>query len=639
MSASRIAGFRVLIVEDEAVVAEGIKERLQRHQCEVVGIVDAGEAAIENARTLRPELVLMDIRLRGRIDGVDAAVAIQQQLMIPVVFLTAHSDTVTLDRAMRTSPAGYLLKPFREAELLVAVEVAVKRDREARRLRERNLSFAQILASLDEATVTLDADDRVVFLNAAAQRLIGRIEGDLTLTPLTELLGLRGADGAPVTAQLLAAARGNVSPLELPEGLVLESSSGATPVRGSIAPILDFQTHRLGTVIALRDVSRRVELERHAVEAAQLTAVRLMAGGVAHELNNALSWLGIEQDLLAAALGAPGEEVRGHLDGIRGAFEKASKIARRLQGLGRCGHAHPEPVCLGALARTFAERVALLIDRDAAFQASADPDTTWVRADAAQLEQALVQLALNARDASPPGKGIVVAVGVRPMSDGIPPTQEVWIEVRDFGAGLPASIRDRVLAPFVTTKGSGALGLGLTLVQDLLEQNAGRLEVESTPEQGATFRMVFPAIPTPHRARRSDGPPSLATGKVLLVDDDHMILKVIAQLLEMMGFIVAQAADGRQALDLWSAEPEAYCLVVTDLMMPVMGGRELIMAIRQRDPEAPVIVMSGYDGGWVGERPLDATILRKPFRAKALQSAIQGTLAARGRRMARSAQG
>lgn len=635
MTESRIAGVRVLIVEDEAVVAEGIRERLGRHACEVVDVVDTGEEAVRSAEDLRPDLVLMDIRLRGRLDGVEAAAQIQRRLMIPVVFLTAHSDSATLDRAMQINPGGYLLKPFREAELLVAVEMAVKRHREAQRLHESNLSFGQILSSLDEATVTLDADHRVVNVNDAARRLLRLPQGPLPMVPLVDLITLRGPGEDCVLAGLLGAVTQLGRAFQLPQGLTLQPEyGGSVPVRGSLAPIVDFQGHNLGTVVALRDVSRQLELERRVLESERLVTVRLMAGDVAHELNNVLACLAVEQDLLLSALQPLDPSQRRSANAMQAAFDRATKITRRMQGLGRCGHARPEPICLHDVAKSFATRLLAMVEGDARFVPEAPAEHTWVMADPAHLEQALLQLAMNARDASPADEAIEVVVGApAPRHDRF--GGQAWIGIRDRGPGLSDDERKRVLSPFVTTKGEGAMGLGLTLVQDLIEQNNGALKVASTPDVGSLFRLHLPRIAPPpplevEETRRIEP----TSGRVLLVDDEPMVLRVVARLVAFFGFEVVTAVDGKEAFDIWSQTPDDFCLVLTDLIMPKMGGRELVEAIYEEAPKTPMIVMSGYDGGWEGGGPtVDVPILRKPFRAQELQDTINRLLESEGRPM------
>ena len=241
-------GSRVLIVEDEAVVALDVRHRLTRLGYVVAGIVDSGEDAVRKVEELDPDLALMDIMLAGPMDGVEAAAIIRERFGTPVVFLTAHSDRATLRRAGEVGPYGYLIKPFEEPELQSALEIALYKSRMERKLAQNERLTAATLQCLGEGLLTTDASGRVCFVNPAAELLLG-------LAATTIL-------GQPLEA-VYRATPGQTGGLAGRELTVLHCPGGRdVPVEQTTSPILDGRGQTIGRVVVFRDVSKRLEAER-----------------------------------------------------------------------------------------------------------------------------------------------------------------------------------------------------------------------------------------------------------------------------------------------------------------------------------------------------------------------------------------
>ncbi len=251
-----IVGLRVLIVEDEALIAESIGTGLERAGCNIVAAVDTGAAAIEAATELRPDLVLMDIHLKGEMDGIAAASIITERVRVPVVYLTAHSDRATLQRATASTAFGYVLKPFHRRALLVAIEVAINRFRLERRLEDNQLNFATIVGSLADAVMTTDVCGAVVFMNPVAEQLSGWSLGEAQGRSSRSIMRLVTRDGGAIEADPILVALKTQSALQLQNELSLEDRrSVRTAVEGTAAPVVDALGRLVGATLILRDVT------------------------------------------------------------------------------------------------------------------------------------------------------------------------------------------------------------------------------------------------------------------------------------------------------------------------------------------------------------------------------------------------
>lgn len=263
-----IHGLRILVVEDEALIAEEIAERLQQAGAMVVAICDNGVDAIQRALDLRPGIILMDIRLKGDMDGIHASEVINARVRIPVVYLTAHSDFQTLQRARAGCAYGYVLKPFHIKSLLVAIEVAIDRFDTDQQLEESHMTYATILGSIKDAVIASDSDGRVRFMNAVAERLTGCAIREAQGAALEELLQLVGADGRSRSMPPVALVLRTRKAITLGRDEYIRTREGnRVPVEGGVTPVIDDLGRLVGATVVLRDVTdaRRAEAEMKAL--------------------------------------------------------------------------------------------------------------------------------------------------------------------------------------------------------------------------------------------------------------------------------------------------------------------------------------------------------------------------------------
>ena len=373
------------------------------------------------------------------------------------------------------------------------------------------------------------------------------------------------------------------------------------------------------------------------MEAHRLEAVGQLAGGVAHEANNQMTVvLGCAGFALRhPALPAP---VRADVEQIRQAAERTARITAQLLAFGRRQHLQTEVVDLDAIVerlRAFLERA--LGDRSTL---AIEPGSQGrrIQVDVGQLEQSLLNLTLNARDAMPEGgtltirtAPVTVAPGATTPFSGedVRPGPYVSLTVSDTGQGMTPATLQRAFEPFFTTKGPGkGTGLGLSMVYGLVKQSGGYIGAESEPSQGTRVEIYLPRVEEPPAIAEGEIAPGGGSGHVLVVEDDPLVRAVLVRELVTQGYHVAEAPDGQAALERIAESREPFDVVVTDLAMPRMDGRELAARVAAVRPELPVLFMSGHPDESTRRALADAehVYLQKPFTAEELLARVAEVL-------------
>ncbi len=392
------------------------------------------------------------------------------------------------------------------------------------------------------------------------------------------------------------------------------------------------------------DVTDLKELESNLLQAQKMESVGRLAGGIAHDFNNILTAIRGNVDLLLETL-APGDERTEEVHEIRDAAERASTLTRQLLAFSRKQFLQPRDLDLNALVRDVEKMLRRVIGEDIALLTVPGDALGMVRADPGQLQQALLNLVVNARDAMPEGGLLTIdtrnvrLTGATAAAAGLPPGEYVCLVVRDTGHGMTAEVRARIFEPFFTTKPQGkGTGLGLATVYGIVQQSGGSITVESEPARGSIFRLYFPRVavvretqssPTGGLAVVSPTAGPAATATILLVEDDPAVRHLTTRVLERAGYTVRAAQDAYEALSLTDATCSGIDLVVSDVVMPGMGGRDLGQELRRRRANVRILFISGYldlDGSKLS---LDrrTRLLHKPFSPEALLDAVQSMLA------------
>jgi signal transduction histidine kinase len=391
-----------------------------------------------------------------------------------------------------------------------------------------------------------------------------------------------------------------------------------------------------------RDVTERRQLEDQLRQSQKMEAVGQLTGGIAHDFNNMLTGImaGLELARRRIDAGRTPEAFR-FMDGAVASAERAAALTHRLLAFSRRQTLDPQSVDVGELVlsmedllrRTLGERVTLTV--------ASSPDLWPARCDANQLESALLNLAINARDAMPDGGKLTIECVTRTLSrplasqpDPIQPGDYVVVTVSDTGVGMPESVKGKVFDPFFTTKPIGkGTGLGLSMVYGFVRQSGGHVAIFSQPGAGTAVKLYLPRLTGRPEARLTSkdgaGPQLQAMGEnVLVVEDDLQVKLMIGAVLADFGYRVFEAVDANAALEILKGE-QSFHLLITDVGLPGMNGRQLAELARQSRPELPVLFVTGYAANVsIRSEFLDAgmQMISKPFSVEALANAVRETL-------------
>lgn len=509
---------RVLVVEDEIVVSEDLQQRLSRLGYEVVGAADTAADAIQQATAARPDVALMDIMLHGRPEGIDAAEHLKRQLDIPVIYLTAHTDSATLQKAKLTDPSGYIVKPFEERQLQAAIELAPHRHAMERKVRLVAHWLKATLTSIGDAIIVTNINAEVLLLNPAAEALTGWKMSEAVGKPFHEVLRLVAAKTRePVEDPAICALRYGELIRLAPDTLLIRRDGQERHVNDSAAPIIDETGNTLGAVVVLTDATdiaaARKGLEDLTHQLNELTAEKqaseslsgefeVFAAGMSHDLRAPLMAIAGYSDLLTRShserIDATG---RRFLERIHANAEQMNKMVDDYLHFMRMAYQRQplqlDLVNMKSLAETvFAEFASLPGQKPARLVCDAMPHA---HADAAMVPQVLANLIGNALKYSSKHEQPVVEVGAMAAIAG---EDFHTYFVRDNGVGLDLTLAAKLFEPFQRFHGidefSGT-GVGLAIVKRILERHDGRIWAQSEPGAGATFLFTLPAGHRPPR--------------------------------------------------------------------------------------------------------------------------------------------
>ncbi|MBP3954857.1 response regulator [Gemmata sp. G18] len=634
----------VLVVEDERIIALCIETQLKELGYVVAGSVATGEDAVRKALELRPDVILMDINLGAGIDGVEAAGLIRKQLDVPIVFLTANSDGPTLQRAKLTDPFGYVLKPYEDNDLRTAIEIGLYRHQMEWRLRENEQWLAATLGSIGDGVIATDARGRVRFLNGLAEHLTGWSQTDALGKPVHEVFQIvEEKSRRPVPNPVLEAlAKG--TPAKLPLDTVLIDRGGAErSIDDSASPIRDVTGTVSGAVLVFRDVTERKQLEGHLRQAQKMEAIGRLAGGIAHDFNNIMTVItGFSELLLADGVLSepmrPAERMES-LRNIHDAGMRAAALTQQIMAFSRKQVLVPCVLNLNAIFRDIGVMIKRLIGADIEFVTDLAPDLGHVKADPTQIGQVILNLAANARDAMPKGGRLVVTTRNTELDEAtahrhldVEPGWYAMLSVRDTGFGMSDEVLAHVFDPFFTTKGVGeGTGLGLATVYGIIKQSRGHVEVSSSVGNGSTFRVYLPLVVEPATPPTTREQRLSAKGHetILLVEDEETVRLMTRMMLERSGYKVLEAPDGLEAVAVAEKHWPPIHLLITDLVMPHLSGREVAERLTALKRGLRVLFMSGYTEDTIVQQGVESAgidFLHKPFSLSALTGKVREIL-------------
>jgi len=519
------------------------------------------------------------------------------------------------------------------------LQVADLRQREARAaeaeeaLRKASEEKSLILSSVSEEVVYHDRDMVIAWANRAAGESAGLTPEQLVGRMCYEVWHGRNqvCDGCPVQEAMDAGAPAETE-TSTPDGRVWHVHG--YPVFGDGGKVI-------GAVEVVRGITERVRLGEELRQALKMEAVGQLAGGIAHDFNNLMTGILCHADLLKSEAQSP-EDVREAADLIEGAARRAAELTSQLLGFARRGKQRDVPVDLNATARTSVRLLGRSLDPRIRVRMPFRDEHAFVRGDTVQMEQVVLNLAMNARDAMPEGGKMTLTIHTLDVGaedcksrPGAEPGRYVVLNVADTGCGIPEAMRSRVFEPFFTTKPHGkGTGMGLAMVYGIVKDHGGWVEVDSEPGRGTTFRVFLPAAKAPADAGAKPADADLRAppdaSRILVVDDEELVRNVVVRMLSGLGYEVATAAGAREAVEYYKRFGRDVSVVIIDMMMPEMDGRRCFTAIRGLDPDVKALLATGCGNENRVQDALDegmAGLVRKPFQTKQLAKAVKQALA------------
>ena len=491
-----------------------------------------------------------------------------------------------------------------------------------------------LLDSVQAGIVVVDPQSHaIVDANTAALKMIGAPAEDVIGRPCTTYL--RSASGTECPVAESDRAVDNI------EGLLLMAKGEGTPILKSVVPIMmKGRRHLLESFV---DITERKRLEDELRQSQKMKAIGQLAGGVAHDFNNLLTGiLGYADMLMRKA--EPGSEVYKAAQTIEEVADRAAELTRQLLGFARKGKYRVIPIDAHETIRAVAALLGRTIDKNVRIVLRLNAGRSVVMGDPSQMEQMLMNLAFNARDAMPKGGELLFETSVvhlGTMSAGAHPLgltgAHLLIAVSDTGSGIPWEIQGRVFEPFFTTKASGkGIGMGLATVYGIVESHGGSIRVQSKENHGATFKIYLPLTDQKAAAKETEedkGECVPGSGRILIVDDEEVVRNIAAAILSELGYEAIAVSSGKEAVERYRVEGSEIDLVVLDMVMPEMDGRKCFQALKAIDPDVKVILASGYGRNERAQQIMNEGALAfvpKPFRANELSLAVAGAINAGG---------
>ena len=522
---------------------------------------------------------------------------------------------------------------LRQANAALAAEVA-ERARTQEQLEDAKRRVEAVIDASPLAILALDTEDRVIGWNHAAEELFGWKAEEVMGKPLPtvpdeerhtfEDVVARTRRGERVVAQDVRRRRR--------DGSIVE-------IRLWVAPLFGPEREIRGNIGIMTDISSQRRLEQQFAQSQKMEAIGRLAGGVAHDFNNVITVIsGYGQMLLEGAKDDP--LLREAAEEVLNSADRAAGLARQLLAFSRRQAIQPRLLDLNELVSNLQKLLGRVIGEDIELKTILRPGIAPVLADPGQMEQVLMNLAVNARDAMPNGGKLIVETSNVTLDEsytaahaGVKPGSYVLLTISDTGTGMTDEVKAHIFEPFFTTKERGrGTGLGLSTVYGIVKQHGGDIWVYSEPGRGATFKIYLPAaegaVAAPPEPKQAE-PARRGTETILVVEDEEAVRKLLRDVLEQRGYRVLEAASGADALEIASNPAEHIDLLLTDVVMPRMGGRELARRFALGRPDTPILFLSGYTEEMVGDQGVltpGANFMSKPFAPEELARRVREIL-------------
>ncbi|MBN2102880.1 response regulator [bacterium] len=629
---------KILVVEDEHIIALEIQERLEDLGYHVTDSVRSKEAAIQSTQSNRPDLVLMDIMLGDEMGGLDAAEYIHEHYDIPVVFLTAYSDKQTLTRAKRAEPYGYILKPLDEREVSSSIEISLYKHEMEKKLKANEEWLSTTLNCIGDAVITTDRKGSIVSMNPGAEKLTGWSQKEGIGKNINMVFHITNDNETEWVNDPVGTVLNTGKPVSLTNNTLLIAKNGKKiPIDDNAAPIRDDRGKLNGVVLVFRNITEKKQMEEQLRQACKMDAIGALAGGVAHDFNNILTAIRGTTELILPDL-AQQSNLYQFIQQIQDSADQAADLTRKLLVFSCNKPMSFEVLDLNVLIKNMTNMIRRLIGEHIKIKESLLQDLCSVKADKGTLEQILLNMSMNARDAMPEGgtltietKHVTISEKQSSLSTEARPGHFVCLSITDTGVGMHKKTLERIFEPFFTTKKHDkGTGLGLAVIFGIVKEHNGWIEVKSKPATGTTFNIYFEAVPKhPDIETNKELPIQSLKGngeRILFVEDDKKVRTFMEKALIKNNFITFAAANVKEAMEVFDKENGSFDLVFSDVELSGESGVELVETLLAKKPDIHILLTSGYpeySSKWSDIQKKAYPLLEKPYTMVALLQKIR----------------
>jgi two-component system cell cycle sensor histidine kinase/response regulator CckA len=628
--------YRILLIEDDSSTAQSIWGMLMGSTDCTFQIVCAKSLQTGLPKVASEiDVLLLNLHAtdRGGLSGVPEILS--QCNSLPIVVLIPQEKKTLGKQALEAGAAEYLVKETLSPELLQrALRYAIERKRAESAALQCEERFHDLFENAKDILFTLDLEGRITSLNKSAEEVMGWSKGEVLQRNIKSLVA---PEHFGLCGQMMRRIV-NEEPLQHFEISMLRKDGRRTLLEAS-ARLIRSNGKKEGVQGIARDVTERRQLENMVRQSQKLEAIGRLSGGLAHDFNNLLCVISGHAEMLSERL-EPTSTALKSVNQIKKAADSAASLTRQLLAFSRKQVFHPQTLDLNAIVVESEKLLGRLIGEHIEFFTALDPTLGKVRVDPVQIEQVLVNLILNARDAMPQGGKLTIETSNIDLEEKheskrslIPAGSYVMFAMTDTGCGMDEETQSRIFEPFYTTKELGkGTGLGLATVYGIVKQSGGFIWVYSEHGRGTTFKVYLPRVENPVtqvRPSKRQMEASKGTETVLLVEDAEPLRVLIREFLKFNGYTVLEAENGNEAIRIAGAFGGPIHLLLTDVVMPRMGGQQLAEKLMSIRPATKVLYMSGYPNDGIansGVLSAGVVLLEKPFTREILSRRVRQVL-------------